>query len=208
MVRTAPEGPARRRRLSEAERRGQIIRGCAEVLATEGYRAASLARIAEAAGVSKGLVSHYFTDRDDLLEQTALTTLVEVREGVAAQLDLSRPVPEILRAAVHHAASLPRTHAAQLRVLDQVNHNLTREDGLPRLTHDSYEETYRAQETLFRRGQEEGSLRSFDTRVMAVTYQGAIDAMLGYLAAHPDVDPSAYADRLVDLLLAVTAQES
>jgi uncharacterized glyoxalase superfamily protein PhnB len=44
----------RRRRLGEEERRAQIIRGCVEVLAREGYRQASLARIAEAAGVSKG----------------------------------------------------------------------------------------------------------------------------------------------------------
>lgn len=43
---------------------------------------------------------------------------------------------------------------------------------------------------------------------MPVAHQGAIDTMLGYLEAHPDVDPSAYADHLVDLLLAATAQES
>ncbi len=39
----------------------------------------------------------------------------------------------------------------------------------------------------------EPSIRS-PTRVMAVTYQGAIDTMLAYLDAHPDTDPTAYAE--------------
>ena len=80
-------------------------------------------------------------------------------------------------------------------------HNLRRPDGTPRLTLDVYEETYRAQESLFRRGQAEGALRGFDTRVMAVTYQGAIDMMLAYLETNPDVDPERYADELAEILL-------
>lgn len=51
------------------------------------------------------------------------------------------------------------------------------------------------------RGQQEGSLRDFDTRVMAVTYQGAVDTMIAYLDAHPEADAHAYADALTDLLL-------
>ncbi|MGI8415383.1 MAG: hypothetical protein ACR2P2_04095 [Nakamurella sp.] len=37
---------------------------------------------------------------------------------------------------------------------------------------------------------------------MAVTYQGAIDAMLGYLESHTDTDTGAYADTLSNLLIA------
>lgn len=70
-----------------------------------------------------------------------------------------------------------------------------------RLNHTHYEETYQAQEKLFRRGQTEGSLRDFDTRVMAVTYQGAIDAMIGYFESHPGTDVGSYADSLSSLLI-------
>ena len=38
-------------------------------------------------------------------------------------------------------------------------------------------------------GQQEGSLR-FDTRVTAVTYQGAVDTMIPYLVAHPRPMPT------------------
>lgn len=199
---TPREGEHRRRRLGEEERRTQIIHGCVEVLADEGYRGASLARIARAAGVSKGLVSHYFRDRDTLMEQTAIATVAEVRRGVGDAIDLSAEVPEVLRSAVHLASQLRRTHARELRAIDQIVHNLRDADGGPRLDPRAYEETYRAQEALFRRGQEEGSLREFDTRVMAVSYQAAVDAMIAYLDTHPEADATAYADALADLLLA------
>jgi AcrR family transcriptional regulator len=178
-------GPAqaadrRRRRLGEDERREQIIRGCLEVLACEGYRKASLARIAQAAGVSKGLVSHYFSDKETLMEQTAIATVAHLRAEVASAIDLTAEVPDIIKAAVHYASRLRQTHSRELR---------------------AYEDTCQAHERLFQRGQQEGSLRDFDTRVMAVTYQGTVDTMIAYLDAHPETDAHAYADALIELLL-------
>jgi len=116
-------------------------------------------------------------------------------------LDLTEPVPDIIRAALRHAATLGVTHRVELIALNRIVHNLRHPDGTPRLTLDFYEETYLAQESLFRRGQAEGTLRDFDTRVMAVTYEGAIDMMLGYLENNPDIDPHGYADELAGILL-------
>lgn len=197
----SPQQPGRRR-LSEQQRRHQIIRATIEVVAARGYGGSSLAHVAERAGVSKGLIWRYFTDRDDLMEQTVTTTLSDLRETVAAEIDLTVEVPGVIRAAIRRAAALPGTHAAELTALNQIIHNLRGPDGAPRLTLQIYEDTYRAQETVFRRGQAEGSLRSFDTRVMAVTYQGALDAMLAYLDSHPEADPADYAESLGDILLA------
>jgi AcrR family transcriptional regulator len=191
----------RRRRLGEDERREQIIGGCVEVLAGEGYRNASLARIAQAAGVSKGLISHYFGDRETLMEQTAIAIVAHMRSHVGAAVDLTAEVPEILRAAIRYASQVRQTHSRELRAVDQIAHNLRRADGAPRLDLTAYEDTYQAQEQLLMRGQQEGSLRDFDTRIMAVTYQGAVDTMIAYLDAHPEADAYAYADALTDLLL-------
>jgi AcrR family transcriptional regulator len=197
-----PAGARRRRRLGEAERRAQIVAGCVEVLAAEGYENASLARIADAAGVSKGLVSHYFTDRDTLMEQVAISTVATLREAVAAQIDTTADVLQVITAAVHVAARIGRTHGMQIRAIEEIVHNLRDADGRPRLDLRAYEETYRAQERLFARGQSEGTLRGFDTRVMAVTYQGAVDAMIAYLNAHPDADLDHHASELATLLVA------
>ncbi|MEO9180472.1 MAG: TetR/AcrR family transcriptional regulator, partial [Acidimicrobiales bacterium] len=192
--------PRRRQRLDEGQRRGQIIAGCVEVLAEHGYQQTTFALIADAAGVSKGLIWHYFSDRDTLMEQVAVATAARLRDQVAADIDLTAPVPAVIDAAIHRAADLRRTHPAELRAVSQIAQNLRDIDGTQRLDHTYYEQTYQAQEQLFRRGQDEGSLREFDTRVMAVTYQGAIDAMIGYTESHPDIDIDSYADSLSNLL--------
>ena len=98
-------------------------------------------------------------------------------------------------------SQLRRTDSRELRAVDQIAHNLRQDDGTPRLDLRAYEDTYQAQERLFQRGQQEGSLRDFDTRVMAVTYQGTVDTMIAYLDAHPEANAHAYADALVELLL-------
>ncbi|MYT28952.1 MULTISPECIES: TetR/AcrR family transcriptional regulator [unclassified Streptomyces] len=192
---------ARRQRLDEDQRRAQIITAAVEELADRGYDGLTLTRVAERAGVSKGLLWHYFAGKDDLMESTATATMETIRDRIANALDLTAPVPDIMRAALRRAAALNVTHRVELSALNSIVHNLRHPDGTPRLTFDAYEETYQAQESLFRRGQAEGTLRDFDTRVMAVTYQGAIDMMLGYLRNNPDVDPDDYAAKLADILL-------
>lgn len=191
----------RRRRLSEDQRRQQILAGCIRVLARDGYQQATLARVAREAGVSKGLVSHYFGDRDSLMDQTAIAIIDDLRTGVARRIDTSAAAPEVVRSAVREAAGLGRTSPDQLRAVDELVHNLRDADGRPRLDLTVYENTYRAQRQLFRRGQTEGTLRQFDTRAMAVVYQGAIDAMIGYLDAHPDVDREEFAATTAELLI-------
>lgn len=173
----------------------------AEEVAERGYESASLTRVAARAGVAKGLVWHYFTGKDDLMEATAQATLATLRDDVVAALDLDEPVPDIIRAALRHAAAQIRTHRSELIAVNRIVHNLLRSDSTADVVTDFYEELYRGQEGLFRRGQAEGSLGDFDRRVMAVTYQGSIDAMIGYLEDQPEADPDAYASALAEVLL-------
>ena len=172
------------------------------MVAARGYDGASMVRIAEHAEVSKGLISHYFADKDDLMATTVLVTATAIRDSIAAELDLSAPVPEVIRAATRRVATLNVTHRDELTALNQITQNLRGPDGARRFSLADYEETYRQQETLFARGQAQGSLRPFDTRIMAVTYQGALDTMLAYAEAHPGTDLDRYADALADILLA------
>ncbi|QDP95918.1 TetR family transcriptional regulator [Microlunatus elymi] len=202
MAATSANSSGRRRRLGEDARRAQIIRGCITVLAEDGYRQASLARIAQAAGVSKGLISHYFSDRDALMEQSAMAALNTVREQMSGRIDLTADVPDIIRAALRQVVQLQRTNAIEVRAINEVVRNLRQPDGTPRLDLRAYEDLYRGQERMFRRGQQDGTVRDFDTRVMAVTYQGAIDTMLGYLESHPETDPEKFADGVAELLIA------
>lgn len=191
-----------RQRLSADERREQLAAATVSVVAAEGYQGATADAIAREAGLSKGLLWHYFTDREDLLEHTARRTLVVVRTAVATEIDLSAAVPQVVRAAVHRVVELRHTHAAELRTLREIVVILRHPDGSLRLGLADYEETYAGQEALFRRGQRDGDLRpGVDPRLVAVTYQGAVDSLLGYLDLHPDADGDACADAVADIVL-------
>ena len=60
----------------------------------------------------------------------------------------------------------------------------------------------RPQEAIFRRGQQQGDLRdTLDPRLLAVTYQGAVDSMLAYLDAYPETDAERHAETVAEILL-------
>lgn len=191
-----------RQRLTPDERRAQLCTAAIAIIAEDGYVAATADAIARRAGVSKGLLWHHFADRDDLLHETAIRALATLRSAVGAQLDLTAAAPTVIRAALHGAAALVQTHAAERHALSEIVVNLRAPDGSLRLGLADYQETYASQAAIFRRGQGEGDIRAdLDPLVLAVTYQGAVDGMLGLLETHPDTDPAQVADAVADVLL-------
>jgi len=51
------------------ERRAEVLEATWRVIATRGLDAATVRQIAKEAGVSSGVLAHYFTDKDDILVQ-------------------------------------------------------------------------------------------------------------------------------------------
>ena len=64
----AGAGPPSRRRLAPAERTPQILAAALEEFAERGYAGASMAAVAARAGVTKGLIYHYFPGKADLFK--------------------------------------------------------------------------------------------------------------------------------------------
>jgi AcrR family transcriptional regulator len=188
--------------LSADTRREELEQAAIVVVADEGYAAANADAIARTAGISKGLLWHYYTDLDDLLAHAARRALRVLEAAVAADLDLTADLPELLRAAIRRAATLPATHGRELRSIRHLVDNLRDPDGRALLTDIDSEPLLQRQAGLFRRGQREGHLRAdLDPHLLAVTYQGLIDAMLDHLTDHPGIDPDRYADHTATVLL-------
>lgn len=71
---------------SEDVRRHQLISTTIETIAEVGFSATTLGQIAGRAGVSPGLVAHYFGDKDGLLEATLRNLASRVSNGVIVRL--------------------------------------------------------------------------------------------------------------------------
>lgn len=75
-------------------RRRQLVEAAIAVIHEDGFNHATVARIARRAGISSGMVHHYFTDKDDLLFATMRHLLADLRADAVARLALARTAIE------------------------------------------------------------------------------------------------------------------
>ncbi len=81
----APPPPPPRRRRDPETARAEILDAAERVLASRPPGAVGLKEVAEAAGVSHGLVSHYFGTYAELVEEVLLRRHRRIREGAIAR---------------------------------------------------------------------------------------------------------------------------
>ena len=67
-------------------RRRQLVDAAIATIHEGGFAQATVARIAERAGVSSGIIHHYFADKDELLFETMRSLLAELRRDAVARL--------------------------------------------------------------------------------------------------------------------------
>ena len=68
-------------------RRAELRRAAFEVLQREGMAGATLERVAAQAGASKGIVLHYFANKQELFEHAMREANVKLKEAVVARLN-------------------------------------------------------------------------------------------------------------------------
>jgi len=95
------------------QRRQQVARIAADLVAAGGLAAATHRRIAEAAGCSTTVVSHYFTDKRDLVT----ATYREVGDRVAARLEAARSSEDVLVAILEALLPLDEDRTRDWRLL-------------------------------------------------------------------------------------------
>jgi AcrR family transcriptional regulator len=83
------------RRAEPDERRRALVEACARVLAREGATGASVRAIAQEAGVSPGLIGHYFTGVEGLLAETYRSVVTRVNEGIFAEVEAAGSDPQL-----------------------------------------------------------------------------------------------------------------
>ena len=94
----------------EELRRGQLIEATIASIHEDGFAATTLQRIGRRAGLSPGLVAHYFSDKTGLIEATMLR--------IANELHAATPNINALLADLHaevHAALLSRVRGPAAR---------------------------------------------------------------------------------------------
>ncbi|MFE0019996.1 TetR/AcrR family transcriptional regulator [Amycolatopsis sp. NPDC059021] len=189
---------------TELARRRQFVDCAIEVIAEQGFAAASLAKIAARAGTSKGVISYHFSGKDELLEQILLDVLADVVGFVEPAMAAATTATEKLTAYLESGIEYMRLHRAQLLALRQIFPNMRDADGNQRFVNEPGGARDRSIEEILTEGQRTGEFRRFDPTVMAVTIRAAVDGVLDHWAMDPDLDLPAYTRELVSLFIHAT----
>jgi TetR/AcrR family transcriptional regulator, fatty acid metabolism regulator protein len=157
------------------DKRRVLLEAAVRVFARRGFHAARVGDIAEEAGVAHGLLYHYFSSKEEVLETIFRETWADLLAAVRDVEESGEPAQEQLRQV---AAILLRSWRRDPDLVRVLVRGVARSSELDRRVGD-VGDAFVAIERIVRRGQEAGELRpELDARLTSVIFYGAIEELL------------------------------
>jgi AcrR family transcriptional regulator len=193
--RATPRTEARR-----AEVRGRIVRAAFELIRRGGYREASVAAVASAAGVATGTVYRHFPSKAELFAQVFRVASQHEVDAVAEAMAVSGSVPERIALGVETFArrALRGRRLAWALLAEPVDPAVEEERLVFRR---AYAQVF---SSSLREGVQDGSLPPQDPELTAVALVGAIGEVL--TQAHPADDEALVASLVRFCLRSITEE--
>ena len=143
--------------------------------ARKGYHACRVGEIASEAGVAYGLVYHYFTSKDEILETIFRETWSQMLTAIEAVEEDGVPAAEQLRKV---CAIVLRTWKHDPDLVRVLVREVTRSPHIQREV-EEIELAYGALQRIVRRGQDNGEFRAdIEARLAALIAYGALEEIL------------------------------
>jgi len=157
------------------DKRRVLLEAAVHVFARRGYHAARVGDIAEEAGVAHGLLYHYFSSKEEVLETIFRETWSDLLAAVRDVEESGEPAREQIRQV---AAILLRSWRRDPDLVRVLVREVTRSPELGRRVGE-IGEAFAAIERIVRRGQDAGELRDdLDPRLASAILYGAIEEIL------------------------------
>jgi TetR/AcrR family transcriptional regulator, fatty acid metabolism regulator protein len=169
------------------EKRRVILDAAVRVFARKGYHTSRVGDIAEEAGVAHGLLYHYFTSKEELLETIFRDTWMLMLDTIHGVEDLGEPARETLRKVGAIVLRSWRDTPDIVRVLVR---EVTRSPHLQQEIEET-EHALAALERIIVKGQENGEFRGdVNPRFASFIFYGALEEILtGWVMGQlPDSD--------------------
>lgn len=189
------------------KRRDQLIDCTIDAIVELGFQGASVAEVAQRAGVSKGVVTYHFAAKDDLILAAVTRIFDSVTEALETRLRSTSPrtfVADYINAWVQYY----RTHTRYMLAIGEIWGNFRDEHGRRHFGAQAVAGELAVVQRVLEYGQDEGILGPFDARVVAVSLKAALDALLAQLGADPELDLEAYGAELVTLFQRATQPQT
>jgi AcrR family transcriptional regulator len=183
------------------EKRRLILDAAVRVFAHKGFHTSRVGDIAEEAGVAHGLLYHYFSSKDEVLDTIFRETWSQLLEEIGEIESSDEPAREQLQRVAALLLGSWQRHPDVIRVLVR---EIARSPEVQQRIGDLVK-PIEAIQRIIARGQETGEFRSdFDARLAGIVFYGGVEELLSgwVLGQLPDGDDMvAAAERtLVDVV--------
>ena len=197
---SSPIGQESTRTFTETARRAQIVAAAIDTIAELGYGQASLARIAETAGTSKGVIIYHFGGKDELIRELVAEVVARGVAYMEPQIDAEPTGAGKLRAYIESNLAFMRENRNHMVAIVEIALNARAADG-SRLYDVSVQDAgVAALQQLLAYFQGTGEFRAgFDPHVMAMAIRAAINAVPAQLARDPALDVAHHAREIADM---------
>ena len=197
---TSPSGQQKDRTFTETARRAQIVAAAIDTIAELGYGQASLARIAETAGTSKGVIIYHFGSKDDLIRELVAQLSAKGQAYMASRLEAEPTGAGMLRTYIEANLAFIGENRNHVAAVVEIALNARSAEGSPLYDMSVREEGAEALRQILAYFQGTGEFRAgFDPAVMAMAIRATLDAVPARLARDPGLDLGRYARELADL---------
>jgi AcrR family transcriptional regulator len=181
--------------LTERARRAQLIEATIDLVARHGYAGTSLARIAEAAAISKAAVLYHFASKDAVVRAAYESVLEGLTEQVGAAVEAESGAAAV-EAYIRSITSYLTRNPAHTRMIVEAMGEAPTVEDTPAAP--SRQQSVAA---LIAAARDAGDYRAdIDPETTAVIMNGALDAIVSQRLTDPAFDSAAAAEYLIDLL--------
>lgn len=183
----------------EQARRAQIVEAAAETVAELGYARTSLSRIADHAGISKGVITYHFATKDEILRLVVTQFFDQGWQFMEERIVEQQSALGQIRAWISGEMEFYTGHRSQFLAMSDIVANHREQDGTPAFT-DEFDEEITGLSEILGAGQQAGEFRAFDTRRFARIIVQTMSAVLTSWAMDPSIDLDQEAPVLLDFI--------
>ncbi len=191
----------KKKSLIEELRRKQIVDTAIRTIATRGFANTTLNNIAEAAGVSTGVITYHFRNKNDLIEQSIKKLFEAPNEYVIGRVERQSAQSDRLRTYIEATIRFNMENRDHCVALIYSFSSITSQAHRQQVIAKHHTKIRRFLEKILRDGQAAGEFGKFDAAVLAQIVFGAIEGLLTQWVLDPATTDLARASKqLIDMV--------